>query len=261
MLSESDDDAAVVIALFVSSSGPEALAEKRADGSNCLHMACSAGRLEMVKAVIGKDASLVNVVDGEVRTCLHLACNAGHLEVVKALCEVEGVQLANKDRKGFTCLALAAMSGHKGIVQVLLAKDKSLASIRDRAGKSAFDLAVEFGKTPGHWEAAQALLKADPTLITGADPQQHQLSLEPPTTSSTSNLEHHPLECMPRNPPQHIHIDPTHRSRPCISLGPGRGCSAQKNRSCCETQTARVQGLGFKGLMRDPDHEGLGSRV
>jgi ankyrin repeat protein len=186
MLSESDDDAAVVIALFVSSSGPEALAEKRVDGSNCLHMACSAGRLEMVKAVIGKDATLVNVVDGEVRTCLHLACNAGHLEVVKALCEVEGVQLANKDRKGFTCLALAAMSGHKGIVQVLLGKDKSLASIRDRAGKSAFDLAVEFGKTPGHWEAAQALLQADPTLITGTDPQQ-------PTTSCISNLEHHPL--------------------------------------------------------------------
>lgn len=170
MLSESDDDAAVVIALFVSSSGPEALAEKRVDGSNCLHMACTAGRVEMVKAVIAKDASLVNVVDGEVRTCLHLACNAGHLEVVKALCREEGVQLANKDRKGFTCLALAAMSGYKEIVDVLLEKDQSLASIRDRSGKSPFDLAVEFGKTPGHWDVAAALLKADKSLITGAHP-------------------------------------------------------------------------------------------
>jgi len=104
------------------------------------------------------------------RTPLHLASIAGHADVVKVIVGIPDVQLPNKDRNGFTCIAHAAMGGHAEIVKTLIGKDKSLVSMGDRAGKSPFDLAAEFGKSAGHWEAAEALLDADATLISGNEP-------------------------------------------------------------------------------------------
>jgi len=160
-----------VVALFLATSGKEMLAEKRTNGSTCVHNASSLGRLDLVKAVADVDPALINVVDGEVRTCLHLASMGGHTEVVAALVKVPGVQLQNKDRSGYTCLAHAVMSGHHEIVKILIGADKSLVTIRDRTGKSPFDLAAEYGKTENHWKAAQYLLDAEPSLITGKVPE------------------------------------------------------------------------------------------
>jgi len=179
MASESDDDGGGLVALFLAKSGPEMLAEKRTNGSTCLHNASSAGRTEMVRAVAKVDPALINVVDGEVRTCLHLAAMGGHTGVAEVLCNVEGVQLANKDRSGYTALAHAAMSGHDEIVKLLISKDKTLVSVRDRAGKSPFDLAAEFGKSPQHWKAAQYILAAEPTLITGKVPEAPKKEEDP----------------------------------------------------------------------------------
>ena len=165
MLAQSEDDAAAVLKLFLGKGGEEMVKEKKKDGSMLLHLACTAGGSALVAEILRIDQSLANVVDGSVRTCLHLAAEKGHFEVIQKLAEVDGIQFGTKDRKGYTCLALSAVVGHADIVKLLARKDPSLLTIRDREGKTPFDLCAEFGATAGHWEAAAALLDADPSLL------------------------------------------------------------------------------------------------
>jgi len=61
---QSEDDQAGVIQLFISEGGDQMVKEKKKDGSMLIHLACTAGLVPFVTEILKVDSSLASVVDG-----------------------------------------------------------------------------------------------------------------------------------------------------------------------------------------------------
>jgi len=85
-----------------------------------IFQACKEGDLELVKAFIQRDATVVNTSKADTGiTPLYIAAENGHTEIVQLLLQHH----ANKDLhliSGFTPLLIAARNGHTDVVQTLL---------------------------------------------------------------------------------------------------------------------------------------------
>lgn len=105
-------------------------------GWSALHMAATAGHLELVK-VLSDNAAYVNRTDKTGETPLISAVKAGHPDVVAELLS-RGADVRCRDDDGNTPLHYAAQVGNEAIVRALL--NKGSISIPNRDGKSPADL-------------------------------------------------------------------------------------------------------------------------
>ena len=85
-----------------------------------IHDAVRAGDLAKVKALVAKDAKVVNEKDARGRTPLHFASYAGNREIVAFLI-ANGADVRATDPDGFTPLHWAASAGQADAARALIA--------------------------------------------------------------------------------------------------------------------------------------------
>jgi serine/threonine-protein phosphatase 6 regulatory ankyrin repeat subunit A len=121
------------------------------NSESCLHVACSGGRDEVVRALLEHPAAadLLLLTAGNGWTCLHAACAAGHLPVVSALlasAAAPALLLATTARNGLTALELACASGHAAAAAAVLRAPGGDTPLREPA--------------PGRWSCLDAAAAA-----------------------------------------------------------------------------------------------------
>lgn len=118
--------------------------------------ALAAGDARTIEAMLSKNAQLVGACMGKYDEMpLHMACIAGHLEVVRALLK-SGASTEAKDRLEGTALHRAAYNGHKQIVELLVASGAVVDVRGDR-----FDQTPLFSAAArGHVEIADFLISS-----------------------------------------------------------------------------------------------------
>ena len=126
--------------------------------------ACRHGKFEVVKLLVERTNTKLNVRDNDGRTALHWACRKGHKDVVQLLmnCQDNNIELNTRDNYGNTVFHLACFNGHKDVVQLLLncsAKNIDL-NTQDNDGHTAFMLAC----FNGHKDVVQLLLNSDQNI-------------------------------------------------------------------------------------------------
>ena len=134
------------------------------DQWSALMMAAFIGDLEIVNALLAKDAN-IGAANDEGATALMFAASAGHASVVRALL-AKGAAIDAQDKAGLTALSLAANNGHADAARALLGAGAD-AGVRSRAGATARSLAL----ANGHREVAALLdgaAKAGGTSQSGA---------------------------------------------------------------------------------------------
>src|SRR4030042_2888319 len=89
-------------------------------GAQEIHDAVRAGDLAKVKALVAKDAKVVNEKDARGRTPLHFASYAGNREIVAFLI-ANGADVRATDPEGFTPLHWAASAGQADAAGALIA--------------------------------------------------------------------------------------------------------------------------------------------
>jgi uncharacterized protein len=90
------------------------------DGSTALHIAASAGRLEMVSWLISTGKASVEARDGRGRTALILAVEAGWPDVAERLIKRHACRVNAKDDEGRTAYLIAKDSGHEALLELLV---------------------------------------------------------------------------------------------------------------------------------------------
>ncbi|MFH1283279.1 MAG: ankyrin repeat domain-containing protein [bacterium] len=100
------------------------------------------GNIEKVKSVIKRDESLILPIKESGFSLLHIAATAGQLEIVKLLIS-KGSHLNHKTREG-TPLILASLMGHSKIVNVLLDNNAEI-NLTDSNGMTALHWASSEG--------------------------------------------------------------------------------------------------------------------
>ena len=128
-----------------------------AEGFNALHRASTAGALDVVTAILGRDGANVNILSQDSQhgiqhglTALALAANKGHERVVSALLLAHG-SAADGGRAADvnlgSPLVLAAAEGHVGIIDALLVAgaDVNLPSL-DMTGATPLIAAAQMGQ-------------------------------------------------------------------------------------------------------------------
>jgi ankyrin repeat protein len=114
--------------------------------------------LEVVKAILDKDMSTVEVRSGHNQTPLSLAAENGHEAIVMALLEKDA-NVECRDSFGRIPLHLAAQNGHEAIAMALLEKGANL-ECTDSSGQTPLSLAAQ----NGHEAVTNALLKKGANL-------------------------------------------------------------------------------------------------
>jgi len=84
-----------------------------------LHVACSHGRIEIVKYLLEKDV-ITDIQDVDGAQPLHCAANNGHVEVVKLLLSKGANPIIRESQADDTPLHWACVKGHLEVVKVLL---------------------------------------------------------------------------------------------------------------------------------------------
>ena len=87
-----------------------------------IHAAARAGDVAQVRALLDKDAALVNALESAGWTPLHFAAQQGHQELAELLLARGADIHARLKYTGGTPLHVAASTGHASIVALLLAK-------------------------------------------------------------------------------------------------------------------------------------------
>jgi len=124
------------------------------EGQTPLHIAASAGHIQLVDALIQAGCD-VTVQDFTGHTALQRAAAEGHLEIVKTLLE-NGISVDHQDEvHGNTALHEAAWKGFSQTVQILC-KWKANAYIKNRGGFAPLHLCCQ----NGHNETCRVLLLA-----------------------------------------------------------------------------------------------------
>ena len=114
---------------------------EQAENATLLHLAASAGNLEIVQILQGKGAD-VNSKDANGQTPLHKAAEQGHIPVIKFLIG-HRADVDIEDSKGKTALNWAARNGNLEAVQLLIGRS-SHAKRKDHKGKTPMHEAVKF---------------------------------------------------------------------------------------------------------------------
>ncbi|XP_067661991.1 ankyrin-3-like [Haliotis asinina] len=147
-------------------------------GSNILHLACSKGRLEVVKYILSQNIVDINcrgrskktpamtaaqygykevvellmekganlsLVNDKSRNILHVACSRGRLEVVKYVLSQNIVDINSRGRSKKTPAMIAAESGYKEVVELLMEKGANMSLVSDR-GSNILHLACSRGR-------------------------------------------------------------------------------------------------------------------
>jgi ankyrin repeat protein len=135
---------------------PEAIHSYSPDGWTALHLAVFFGRVNVVHLLLSKGADIdAPSKNDQLVTPLHSALANPHNSAVGQLLIGAGAKLNVTQSQGYTPLHYAAVNGLDQVVRSLLAHGGD-ASIKDHLGKTAYELAIEHGKTP-----TASLLKAE----------------------------------------------------------------------------------------------------
>jgi ankyrin repeat protein len=112
------------------------------DQWSALMMASFIGDIDIVNALLSKDANL-DAANDEGVTAVMYAASAGHTPIIRALLD-KGAAIDAADHAGLTALMLAANNGHADTARALLEAGADLAA-RSGTGATARDLAAANG--------------------------------------------------------------------------------------------------------------------
>ncbi|KAJ5520881.1 hypothetical protein N7463_001334 [Penicillium fimorum] len=133
--------------------------DAQVNGRTVLQAAAGRGRLEVVQALLAKQAD-VNASPAEQngQTALQAAAGGGRLEVVQVLLAAHAyVNASPAKHNGKTALQAAAAGGHVEVVKTLLA---AKADVKAPAAENGGQTALQAAAGGGHFEAVQTLLAA-----------------------------------------------------------------------------------------------------
>jgi uncharacterized protein len=126
---------------------PGAINSYSTDGWTALHLAVFFGRVNIVHFLLSKGANIDAPSKNEqLVTPLHSALANPNNSAVGQLLIGAGANLSATQSQGYTPLHYAAVNGLDQVVRSLLAHGVD-ASIKDHLGKTAYDLAIEHGKS------------------------------------------------------------------------------------------------------------------
>lgn len=113
------------------------------DDASALCQSAASGSLDSVQRLVqtGVDVNQGNF-DG--RTAMHLACSRGHLEIVKALVEAMGADTSPQDRWGATPLDDASTAGHQEVVDFMTVAG----AVRNKTAAPAATVEVDESAAP-----------------------------------------------------------------------------------------------------------------
>jgi ankyrin repeat protein len=135
---------------------PGTISSYSSDGWTALHLAVFFGRVNIVHLLLSKGANIdAPSRNDQLVTPLHSALANPHNSAVGQLLIGAGASLNVQQSQGYTPLHYAAANGLDQVVKSLMAHGIDT-TIKDRQGKTAFDVAVERGKT-----SIATLLKAE----------------------------------------------------------------------------------------------------
>ncbi|XP_010249616.1 PREDICTED: ankyrin repeat-containing protein ITN1-like [Nelumbo nucifera] len=121
-----------------------------------LHIAASAGHLDIVKEIIELRPDFAWKRDFQGHSPLHLACNKGHLEVTRELLKLDPDLSFLQDNDGRTSLHLAAIKGQVDILDEILSTSPESAGMLTGQGETVLHLGVK----NNHYEAIKFLVEA-----------------------------------------------------------------------------------------------------
>ena len=160
------------------------------NGQDCLHLAASKGRIEILQLLLKNKGLHVNTEDISRRTPLHYSAENGHKEAVKVLVEYKA-EVDMVDKGGKTPLYLSAAEGHSEIVAFLCENGASLNSKADD-GSTPLHQAALFG----HTEIAKSIVqrnevgygRSDGTKIAPMTKEEFQASVNVKDEDGTTAL-------------------------------------------------------------------------
>ncbi|KAG9155578.1 hypothetical protein Leryth_021194 [Lithospermum erythrorhizon] len=147
-------------------SNKDTLIKKNRSGFDPLHIAATHGHhgddsISDQFVLLGHDPDLSKTIGPSNSTPLISAATRGHTSVVKELLSKDGSLLEISRSNGKNALHLAARQGHVDIVKALLDKDPQLARRIDKKGQTALHMAVK----GVNCEVVKLLLEADPAIV------------------------------------------------------------------------------------------------
>lgn len=122
---------------------PDPRSFEREDGSTLLHSAASIGHHFIVDSLVNKRGCDVDKRSHDGWSAVHVACSKGHLDFVKAL-KADGAKMKARDVDGNTPLHVASDFGHLPIVQYFAKSFKNL-DIANSNGWTALHYAASHG--------------------------------------------------------------------------------------------------------------------
>ncbi|KAH0861955.1 hypothetical protein HID58_079166 [Brassica napus] len=93
------------------------------------------------------DSHLAKIAKNNGKTALHSAARMGHVEVVKSLIGNDASIGFRTDKKGQTALHMAVKGKHEGIVLELVRPDPKVLSVEDNKGNTPLHIATNKGRT------------------------------------------------------------------------------------------------------------------
>lgn len=114
-------------------------------GHTALHIAARKDRVEVVRLLLKKGASL-KTKDTNGQTALHLAADSGRHKVVDVLRKANGIELNAQDNEGRTALHLATLKKKVQVVRAL-AENRAKIDTKDKKNRTAFLDAAETGNS------------------------------------------------------------------------------------------------------------------
>lgn len=96
----------------------------------------------MVKELLSKNPSLLEISRNNGKNALHLAARQGHVEIVKAFLDKDRHLARRTDKKGQTTLHMAVKGVCCQVVKLLLEADAAIVMLPDRFGNTALHVAT-----------------------------------------------------------------------------------------------------------------------
>ncbi|KAI7993283.1 Ankyrin repeat-containing protein [Camellia lanceoleosa] len=115
-------------------------------GWSPLHVAALRGHAEFVRAVLGRNPDLADILDSSQRSPLHLASVKGHVNVVQALTSIDPDMCLARDKDGKNPLHLAVMKGEVDVLKALVQANSQAAEIVMDRGETILHLCVMRGQ-------------------------------------------------------------------------------------------------------------------